>query len=34
MPAPIDAPQALKLAIEPQANVGRYDGLRSTDHAA
>jgi hypothetical protein len=33
-PAPIDAPQALQLSIEPQANVGRYDNLRSTDHAA
>jgi transposase len=34
LPAPIDAPQALSLAIEPQANVSRYDDLRSTDHAA
>jgi len=25
---PIDAPQALRLAQEPMANVGRYDGLR------
>ena len=25
---PIDAPQALRLAKEPLANVGRYDGLR------
>jgi transposase len=33
-PAPIDAPQALQLNIEPQANVGRYDNLWSTDHAA
>ena len=33
-PAPIDAPQALQLNVEPEANVGRYDDLRSTDHAA
>ena len=33
-PSPVDAPQALALNIEPQANVGRYDDLRSTDHAA
>jgi len=33
-PAPIDAPQALQLNMEPQANVSRYDHLRSTDHAA
>ena len=26
--APIDAPQALRLAQEPLANVGRYDALR------
>ena len=26
--APIDAPQALRLAQEPPANVGRYDALR------
>jgi hypothetical protein len=32
-PAPVNAPQALQLSIEPQANVGRYDNLRSTDHA-
>jgi transposase len=33
-PAPIDAPQALKLDIEPQADVARYDRLRESDHAA
>ncbi len=33
-PAPIDAPQALRLQIEPQANVGRYDDLRGPGHAA
>lgn len=33
-PSPIDAPQALQLTTEPQANVSRYDDLRSTDHAA
>ena len=27
-PSPIDAPQALRLAQEPLANVQRYDGLR------
>ena len=26
--APIDAPQALSLRIEPKANAARYDGLR------
>lgn len=31
-PAPIDAPQALKLQIEPQANVSRYDQLREAHH--
>lgn len=33
-PKPIDAPQGLKLAVEPQANVTRYDRLRENDHAA
>ena len=28
------APQALVLAVEPQANVSRYDGLREGHHAA
>tara|TARA_R110000782_G_scaffold268689_1_gene365580 strand:+ start:114143 stop:114325 length:183 start_codon:yes stop_codon:yes gene_type:complete len=31
--APIDAPQALRLAQEPIANVGRYDNLREVRHA-
>jgi len=33
-PAPIDAPQALVLRIEPQANVTRYDSLREVRHVA
>jgi transposase len=33
-PAPIDAPQALSLDLEPQANVARYDQLRGARHAA
>jgi hypothetical protein len=33
-PAPVIAPQALVLAVEPQANVSRYDGLREGHHAA
>ena len=33
-PAPIDAPQALTLSVEPQANVERYDELRGARHAA
>jgi len=33
-PAPIDAPQALVLKIEPQANVTRYDSLREVRHVA
>ena len=33
-PAPIDAPQALVLRIEPQANVTRYDSLREVRDAA
>ncbi|MGC3965311.1 MAG: IS21 family transposase [Rhodocyclaceae bacterium] len=32
--SPVDAPQALALHVEPQANVGRYDALRETHHAA
>ena len=30
-PTPIDAPQALRLAREPLANVGRYDALRNRE---
>ena len=33
-PAPVDAPQALKLAVEPEANVSRYDELREGRYAA
>jgi hypothetical protein len=33
-PAPVDAPQALKLNVEPQANVSRYDELREARDAA
>lgn len=33
-PAPLAAPPGLALQIEPQANVERYDNLRSTRHAA
>jgi len=33
-PAPINAPQALALTVEPQANVERYDALRGDRHAA
>ena len=33
-PAPVDAPQALALAVEPAANVNRYDQLREVSHAA
>ena len=33
-PAPIDAPQALVLTIEPVANVTRYDSLREVRDAA
>ncbi len=33
-PAPIDAPQALVLKVEPQANVTRYDSLREVRHVA
>ena len=32
--APIDAPQALRLAQEPLADVGRYDDLREMRHAS
>ncbi len=30
-PTPIDAPQALRLASEPLATVGRYDALRNKE---
>jgi hypothetical protein len=33
-PAPVSAPQALALVVEPEANVSRYDGLREVDRAA
>ena len=33
-PAPVTAPQALVLEVEPQANVSRYDGLREGNRAA
>lgn len=33
-PAPVTAPQALVLAVEPEANVSRYDGLREVSRAA
>jgi len=33
-PAPVTTPQALVLAVEPQANVSRYDELREGNHAA
>lgn len=33
-PAPVTAPQALVLAVEPEANVSRYDGLREVNRAA
>jgi len=32
--APITSPQALSLAVEPEANVSRYDGLREVNRAA
>ena len=32
--APIDAPQALRLAQEPRADVDRYDNLRELRHAS
>ena len=33
---PLETPQAFALRVEPQANVGRYDGLRDREdhHAA
>jgi transposase len=33
-PAPVSAPQALALVVEPEANVSRYDGLREVNRAA
>lgn len=33
-PAPVTSPQALKLAMEPQANVLRYDQLREVRYAS
>ena len=33
-PAPIDTPTPLMLAVEPQANISRYDELREVRHAA
>jgi len=33
-PAPVNSPQALVLAVEPQANVSRYDQLRRVRDAA
>ena len=33
-PAPVTAPPALTLAVEPEANVGRYDRLRGVRDAA
>jgi len=33
-PAPVDAPQALRLVIEPVANIVRYDSLREVRNAA
>ena len=33
-PAPVSAPEALALQVEPEANVGRYDGLREVSRAA
>jgi transposase len=33
-PAPVTAPQALALEVEPEANVSRYDGLREGNRAA
>jgi hypothetical protein len=33
-PAPVTAPPALALAVEPEANVGRYDRLRGVRDAA
>lgn len=33
-PAPVTSPQALKLEVEPQANVLRYDQLRGVRYAS
>lgn len=33
-PAPVTSPQALKLSVEPQANVLRYDQLREVRYAS
>lgn len=33
-PAPVNAPHGLTLAVEPKANVERYDELRGVRHAA
>ncbi|PUA93414.1 hypothetical protein C8C99_4628 [Acidovorax sp. 107] len=33
-PAPVTSPQALKLAVEPLANVLRYDQLREVRYAS
>ena len=33
-PAPVTSPQALRLLVEPQANVLRYDQLREVRHAS
>jgi len=33
-PAPIDTPEHLMLAVEPQSNISRYDQLREVPHAA
>jgi len=33
-PAPVTSPQALRLVVEPQANVLRYDQLREVRHAS
>lgn len=33
-PAPVTSPQALKLAVEPQASVLRYDQLREVRYAS
>jgi hypothetical protein len=34
LPRPVVPPAALQLAIEPEANVDRYDQLRGDQHAA
>ena len=33
-PRPVNSPQALRLVVEPQANVLRYDQLRELRHAS